>query len=85
MFRAVPVDSIRTPEIAADADRPISAFSLGLNVVIVNLITGGHGYQQVVPVPYGLLSLVPAAVGLVAVVRVWRLGLAMVGRRISRD
>ncbi len=49
-----------------------SAFSLGLIVVLINLTTGGHGYKQVVPLPYGLLSLVPAAVGLVAVVRVWQ-------------
>ncbi|HZC71734.1 MAG TPA: hypothetical protein VE442_13665 [Jatrophihabitans sp.] len=49
-----------------------SAFSLGLLVALLNLSTGGHGYEQVVPLPYGLLSLVPTAVGLVAAVRVWR-------------
>jgi hypothetical protein len=49
-----------------------SAFSLSLIVVLINLATGGHGYQHVVPLPYGLLSIVPTAVGALAVVRVWR-------------
>lgn len=48
-----------------------SAFTLGAIVAVINLTTGGHGYTQVVPLPYGLLSLVPTAVGLFAVVRVW--------------
>jgi uncharacterized membrane protein YidH (DUF202 family) len=49
-----------------------SAFSLGLIVVLINLSVGGDGYRQVVPLLYGLLWLVPAAVGLLAVVRAWQ-------------
>jgi uncharacterized membrane protein YidH (DUF202 family) len=49
-----------------------SAFSAGLIVVLINLTTGGHGYKQVVPLTYGLLWLLPAAVGTLATVRTWR-------------
>ena len=49
-----------------------SAFTMGLIAVLINLSVGGDGYKQVVPLTYGLLSLVPAAVGLLAVVRAWR-------------
>lgn len=49
-----------------------SAFTLGVVAVLINLSVGGDGYRQVVPLLYGLLWLVPAAVGMVAVVRTWR-------------
>ncbi|HEY7050370.1 MAG TPA: hypothetical protein VH373_24355 [Jatrophihabitantaceae bacterium] len=49
-----------------------TAFALGLLVVLTNLSVGGDGYRQVVPLLYGLLWLVPAALGLLAVVEAWR-------------
>lgn len=49
-----------------------TAFAMGLIAVMTNLSVGGDGYQQVVPLLYGLLWLIPAAVGLVAVIGAWR-------------
>lgn len=49
-----------------------SAFTMGLIAVLINLSVGGHGYQQVVPLSYGLLSLIPVAVGSIALVRTWQ-------------
>lgn len=46
-------------------------FTLGLIVSLIDLSVGGGPYQQVVPITYGLLSLLPVAVGLVAVVLLW--------------
>lgn len=49
-----------------------TAYAPGLLVVLMNLSVGGDGYRQIVPLPYGLLWLVPAAVGTIVVGRVWR-------------
>lgn len=49
-----------------------SAFTMGLIAVLINLSVGGNGYRQVVPLSYGLLSLVPVAVGSLALVRAWK-------------
>lgn len=47
-------------------------FTLGLVITLVDLSVGGGPYSQIVPLAYGLLGLVPVAVGLVAVVLLWR-------------
>ena len=46
-------------------------FTLGLVVSLIDLSAGGGAYQQIVPLAYGLLSLLPLAAGLVAVVLLW--------------
>lgn len=46
-------------------------FTLGLVVALVDLSVGGGAYSQVIPLGYGLLGLLPVAVGLVAVVSLW--------------
>lgn len=55
-------------------------FVLGLTIALVDLSVGGGPYRQVIPLGYGLLGLLPVAVGLVAVVLLWR-----PGRREERD
>ncbi|HEX6445829.1 MAG TPA: hypothetical protein VF053_12130 [Streptosporangiales bacterium] len=47
-------------------------FTLGLVVSLVDASVGGGPYRQIVPLAYGLLGLVPVAVGLVAVVLLWK-------------
>jgi MFS family permease len=46
-------------------------FTLGLVISLVDASVGGGPYHQIVPLTYGLLGLLPVAVGLVAVVLLW--------------
>ena len=46
-------------------------FALGLIMALVDVSVGGGAYQQVIPLAYGLLGLLPPAVGLAAVVLLW--------------
>ena len=54
--------------------KPVSVtlFSLGALMAILNLTVGGDGYDIIVPQTYGLVGLLPVAVGVVALVKVWR-------------
>ncbi|MEU6249646.1 hypothetical protein [Glycomyces sp. NPDC047010] len=47
-------------------------FTLGLVTSLTLLGTGGENYDQIVPLGYGLLGLLPVLAGLAALVSVWR-------------
>lgn len=47
-------------------------FTLGLVISLTDASVGGGPYQQIVPLSYGLLGLLPVVVGLVAVILVWK-------------
>ncbi|MFB9662863.1 hypothetical protein ACFQS3_21875 [Glycomyces mayteni] len=47
-------------------------FALGLLTSLTLLGTGGEQYEQIVPLGYGLLGLLPVLAGLAALVAVWR-------------
>ncbi|MGW1192344.1 hypothetical protein [Streptomyces sp. NPDC002559] len=49
-----------------------SAWGAGVTLAMVNLGMGGERYEVIVPVGYGVLTLLPCVAGGVAVVRLWR-------------
>ncbi|MFJ2900558.1 hypothetical protein ACIO87_37580 [Streptomyces sp. NPDC087218] len=49
-----------------------SAWAAGMTVAMVDLGMGGERYEVIVPVGYGVLTLLPCVAGGVAVVRLWR-------------
>lgn len=48
------------------------SFAAGACLALLNLGYGGEQYTTVVPLTFGLIGLMPAVVGLVALVAVWR-------------
>jgi hypothetical protein len=51
-----------------------TAFAAGAGVALLNLTLGGGHYHTILPLVYGLLTLLPALAGLAAVVSMWRTG-----------
>ncbi|MEU7315460.1 hypothetical protein [Streptomyces sp. NPDC007083] len=49
-----------------------SAWGVGVTVAMANLGMGGEHYEVIVPVGYGLLTLLPCVAGGAAVLRLWR-------------
>lgn len=48
------------------------AFASGLLIALMNLSIGGEGYKVIVPTVFGVLTLLPCAAGVFALVAVWR-------------
>ncbi|MFJ2770526.1 hypothetical protein [Streptomyces sp. NPDC087300] len=49
-----------------------AAWGAGVTVALVNLSAGGEQYKVIVPVGYGVLTLLPCVLGGAAVIRLWR-------------
>ncbi|MGC4944409.1 hypothetical protein [Kribbella sp. DT2] len=47
-------------------------FAVGATVALIDVSVGGEAYKTIVPLFHGTLGLLPALVGLVAVVALWR-------------
>jgi len=59
--------------------RPTRARTVGATLLVLGALTalttlsyGGEAYDTIVPLPYGLLGLVPIGFGVAAVVRLWQ-------------